>query len=559
MSDRDRSRRSGVGRPPQGESLSGCGSRLPQTHQVKRPPQGSGKSLMSKERKNTSEANSACVKALKSMDIHELESFVRLANSVLDKYRSSASESDAESDSEKKEKKVKEKKDNKEKREKTKTNPTKEVTKDPPKNTKGPTTSTEGRPPKTGNQQVPPNQRMGQPITEKGTGNQQMPPNQGMGQPITEKGRPHEEEEEEMDWVVKTPKRKRRSRTNTEEEKTEQIKKRAATISTTSPTTENTKKDRQTDRPAPVVGVNLPATLRENPIQLAKALGTAKFSFLRKTRKGETLIFPETEKCREAILKKKLDGGFFRETLAKQGQQQPRQRPSFIITGISPEISEEEVENDLTERKIKFSNAKRMRNASTGNAIWKVRISFDKEDDKKDARIGKKIRLFRTTYWTEEYKQETRRVTQCFKCQGYNHQAKDCKKEQKCPNCAGKHHSRECTRRDEPECANCGDKHRAYSKACPVSKTQEARETVKKITYAQKAAPPKSHTDKLQEWSEKINGALFMVQMMSFFENDLKTLASMASTSLQQVYGIPMTAEEMYKLAMERGLKAGNC
>ena len=35
-------------------------------------------------------------------------------------------------------------------------------------------------------------------------------------------------------------------------------------------------------------------------------------------------------------------------------------------------------------------------------------------------------------------------VTQCYKCQGFNHVAKDCKSEQKCVRCAGAHKSTEC-------------------------------------------------------------------------------------------------------------------
>lgn len=45
-------------------------------------------------------------------------------------------------------------------------------------------------------------------------------------------------------------------------------------------------------------------------------------------------------------------------------------------------------------------------------------------------------------------------VLRCFKCCGYNHFAKDCKREIKCRRCAGNHIEKEC-KSDKKKCANC--------------------------------------------------------------------------------------------------------
>ena len=75
-------------------------------------------------------------------------------------------------------------------------------------------------------------------------------------------------------------------------------------------------------------------------------------------------------------------------------------------------------------------------------------------------------------------------VTQCYKCQGFNHIAKDCKNAQKCLQCAGAHKSIECPDKNKDslklKCSNCNGEHVASSKECPKFKEQikvQARKT----------------------------------------------------------------------------------
>ena len=67
-------------------------------------------------------------------------------------------------------------------------------------------------------------------------------------------------------------------------------------------------------------------------------------------------------------------------------------------------------------------------------------------------------------------------VTQCYKCQGFNHVAKDCKSDQKCVRCAGAHKSTECPDKDKEslklKCSNCDGDHIASFRKCPKFKVQ---------------------------------------------------------------------------------------
>jgi hypothetical protein len=58
---------------------------------------------------------------------------------------------------------------------------------------------------------------------------------------------------------------------------------------------------------------------------------------------------------------------------------------------------------------------------------------------------------------------------QCYRCQGLNHKAFSCKKEQVCAKCAGQGHThKECEEIRVPKCALCNGPHEAFSKNCQM-------------------------------------------------------------------------------------------
>jgi hypothetical protein len=67
-------------------------------------------------------------------------------------------------------------------------------------------------------------------------------------------------------------------------------------------------------------------------------------------------------------------------------------------------------------------------------------------------------------YKVEKFKKPIH-VMQCLKCNQFNHKASDCKNDECCKNCGGKHLSKVCTS-NEKLCVNCGGDHKATYKQC---------------------------------------------------------------------------------------------
>jgi hypothetical protein len=52
-------------------------------------------------------------------------------------------------------------------------------------------------------------------------------------------------------------------------------------------------------------------------------------------------------------------------------------------------------------------------------------------------------------------------VTQCFKCQGFNHIAKSCRRDARCGRCAGQYNTSDCVGDLPKKCINCKADHEA--------------------------------------------------------------------------------------------------
>ncbi len=59
------------------------------------------------------------------------------------------------------------------------------------------------------------------------------------------------------------------------------------------------------------------------------------------------------------------------------------------------------------------------------------------------------------------------RITQCFRCQEFDHMIRFCRKNQRCVKCAGKHHIKKCvTSLNKRRCANCNENHELWRRIC---------------------------------------------------------------------------------------------
>ena len=136
------------------------------------------------------------------------------------------------------------------------------------------------------------------------------------------------------------------------------------------------------------------------------------------------------------------------------------------------QISEDDIKTELAKNNVKINKVQRLK--YNGQPTRKVVIQFENEQDMKIA-LYSGIYFGRIRIRCESYRTAPQ-VTQCYKCQGFNHIAKDWKNAQKCLRCAGAHKSIECPDKNKDslklKCSNCNGEHVASSKECPKFKEQ---------------------------------------------------------------------------------------
>ena len=150
----------------------------------------------------------------------------------------------------------------------------------------------------------------------------------------------------------------------------------------------------------------------------------------------------------------------------------PEKRHRVVAIGVHQTISEEDIKSELAKNNIKINQVQRLK--FNGQPTRKVVVEFDNEQDMKIA-LFNGIYFGRIRVRCESYR-TTPPVTQCYKCQGFNHIAKDCKNDQKCVRCAGAHKSTECPDKNKEtlkiKCSNCHGNHEASSRECQKFKDQ---------------------------------------------------------------------------------------
>ena len=150
----------------------------------------------------------------------------------------------------------------------------------------------------------------------------------------------------------------------------------------------------------------------------------------------------------------------------------PEKAHKVVAIGVHQTISEDDIKTELAKNNVKINKVQRLK--YNGQLTRKVVIQFENEQDMKIA-LYSGIYFGRIRIRCESYRTGPQ-VTQCYKCQGFNHIAKDCKNAQKCLRCAGAHKSIECPDKNKDslklKCSNCNGEHVASSKECPKFKEQ---------------------------------------------------------------------------------------
>ena len=170
------------------------------------------------------------------------------------------------------------------------------------------------------------------------------------------------------------------------------------------------------------------------------------------------------------LLNKKLGFDSCKVKVIKGINNVPEKAHKVVAIGVHQTISEDDIKAELAKNKVKINRVQRLK--FNGQPTRKVVIQFENKQ-------GMKIALFSGIYFgrmrirCESYRTTTPPpppLTQCYKCQGFNHVAKDCKSEQKCvrvlvpinPQCPDKKR-----KSIKLKCSNCNGDHVASSRDCP--------------------------------------------------------------------------------------------
>lgn len=196
---------------------------------------------------------------------------------------------------------------------------------------------------------------------------------------------------------------------------------------------------------------------------------------VRKASKGAIIM-----ECKDNEATEKLRN----ETLAKLGENYvvsiPQQKfPKIKIVNMSDLLNEETIvdyirkQNDFLDENAKLEVVK-INQKKVGKYVDYMAIletdssSFSKIMEKQQLNVG----------WDRCKVYEHVQVHRCFKCNGFNHNAKDCTKNQCCGKCASDHETKEC-KSSEFKCINCISavqslkmnidvEHTSFSKDCAV-------------------------------------------------------------------------------------------
>jgi len=158
-----------------------------------------------------------------------------------------------------------------------------------------------------------------------------------------------------------------------------------------------------------------------------------------------------------------------------------------VIGPIGLETTNEEITESLIEQGYKNPIAQRIVKGKDKVPTVYIKISIEENQLPDHIYMGYmsyKTRVFIDRPW------------QCFKCQGFGHNASNCNAKLHCVVCSGPHSSKECPVKDKEEmkCFNCGDSHAANYGGCPFIKHAKVIEKIRaeeKLSYRDAAIKAK--------------------------------------------------------------------
>lgn len=203
-----------------------------------------------------------------------------------------------------------------------------------------------------------------------------------------------------------------------------------------------------------------------------------KINGIKENKNGTVIISCEGEEdatTLEAKIKEKLVTNYeIRKSLLRD--------PRIKIVGIIENYNEEDLEKEIKQHNsflkdnIKILHIKRNNNRNNSTAYAEINPSSYEE-------LMHYGRL--RTEWQYCRVFEDFNVNRCYKCNGYNHVAKNCKNEIICSKCARTGHTdKECENEHDQRCINCIKENKNYKKSYETNHTaydHNKCETYKKL------------------------------------------------------------------------------
>lgn len=157
-----------------------------------------------------------------------------------------------------------------------------------------------------------------------------------------------------------------------------------------------------------------------------------------------------------------------------------------VMRGLSRGFTAEDVAVELKEKGFSPHKVIQMKEKDTGKPIPLFICLFPSETP-----IQSVFKIERLCYMTvkwERYKNKSK-VTQCYRCLGFNHTSRTCCFKERCIKCGENHENKECVK-EEPRCANCTGAHLANSPQCPILIREAEKRLKAKTVQANRAPPP---------------------------------------------------------------------
>lgn len=179
----------------------------------------------------------------------------------------------------------------------------------------------------------------------------------------------------------------------------------------------------------------------------------------------------------------------------------------LVIRNLPNDTNPDEIKSELLEKDFPVLEVKQLSSTrKTNNSVRdKIKIPLflvTLKNEDKTREIMKLETLLYIKIKVENYIRPPG-PKQCFKCQGFNHVARNCHKNPICVKCAGLHLTENCkkTHEEKPKCANCGQQHTANYKGC-ISYAEQLKKfhkTASKIKNAERSHERVEETLKLRE------------------------------------------------------------